>query len=185
MEIYLCPPIPRRDFDLGRHIMGISELDENILTNDVTTSSTRGQSLYERLGGRPTLEKVHKIFYDKLNQHPWLSGFFAGVNQTHIENQQSDFIGQLTGGPKIYSGRMPNHAHAHIYITDELFTVRSELLRQSLIEAGVPEKEREDWLKVDMAFKRVMVKESPHHCVKRYIDEEIVIIDNPKNSNAA
>ena len=165
--------------------MAISELDENILTNDVTENATRGKSLFERFGGRPTLEKVHKIFYDKLNQHPWLSGFFANIDQKHIENQQSDFISQLTGGPKIYSGRMPNHAHAHIYITDELFNVRSELLRQSLIEAGVPEKEREEWLKVDMAFKRVMVKESPRDCVKRYADEDVVVIDNPNSLKAS
>lgn len=161
--------------------MNRSAIEDSMLVEDVTRESLNGKSLFDRFGGRPTLDKVHKIFYDKLFAHQWLSQFFAGVNQTHIENQQSDFFSQLTGGPKNYSGRMPNHAHLHIYITEELYTTRNNILRESLEEAGVPEKEREEWLKIDLAFRRVMEKKSPADCVKRYADEDVVIIPNPLN----
>ena len=40
-------------------------------------TSSRGQKLFERLGGRPTLDRVHKIFYEsvehRMNQAKCLS----------------------------------------------------------------------------------------------------------------
>ena len=160
-------------------------IEDSILLDEVTKSTTSGQSLFERIGGRPTLEKAHKIFYDKLYAHPWLGGFFVGIDQTKIENQQTDFIAQITGGPKNFGGRMPHHAHAHIFVTDELFLVRNNLLRDSLIEAEVPEKEREEWLALDRAFKRAIVKQSPDQCMRRYVDEDVVVIPNPDAQKAS
>ena len=166
--------------------MSNQDTEDNFLIDEVTKNSTKStQSLYDRVGGRPTLEKVHKIFYDKLYSHPWLSGFFMGIDQTKIENQQTDFIAQLIGGPKVFGGRLPHHAHAHIYVTDELFVIRNNLLRDSMIEAGVPEKEREEWLNVDRAFKRAIVKQSPDTCTKRFIDEDVVHIEKPLGYKAS
>lgn len=161
-------------------------MEDNILIDEVTRNASKSsKSLYDRIGGRHTLEKVHKIFYDKLYGHPWLSGFFQGIDQIKIENQQTDFIAQLIGGPKMFGGRLPHHAHAHIYVTEELFLVRNELLRDSLIEAGVAEKEREEWLTIDRAFKRAIVKQSPETCIKRFVDEDIVIIEKPNGLKAS
>lgn len=161
-------------------------IEDTILIDEATNNSLKTkQSLYERIGGRPTLERVHKIFYDKLYSHPWLRGFFVGIDQTKIENQQSDFIAQLMGGPKMYGGRLPHHAHAHIYINDELFALRSQLLQESIIEAKVPQPEREEWITIDRSFKRAVIKQSPEACVKRYVDEDIVIIEKPLNFKAS
>jgi hemoglobin len=160
--------------------MSNNYLSDQILVDDLTRSATTGKSLFDRYGGRPTLEKVHKIFYDKLFKHTWLSHYFVGVNQQHIENQQTDFMAQLTGGPRMYSGRMPHHAHMHIFITEELFHVRNDILRDSLIEAGVPHQEREEWLKIDLAFQKVMVKNLPSDCKQRYSDEPILNVPNPE-----
>lgn len=80
---------------------------------------------------------------------------------------------------------MPHHAHAHIFVTDELFLVRNNLLRDSLIEAEVPEKEREEWLALDRAFKRAIVKQSPDQCMRRYVDEDVVVIPNPDAHKAS
>ena len=166
-------------------IMTKSFLEDTVLTDSLTSESSRGKSLFERFGGRATLERVHIIFYEKLYAHPWLSGFFAGINQKLIENQQSDFFSQLTGGPKNYSGRMPQHAHAHIFISEDLFLVRHELLRDSLVEGRVTSPELEEWLKIDMAFKKVLCKQSPRDCEKRYVDEDIVIIPDPHSRSAS
>ncbi len=162
-----------------------SFLDDLDLTDSLTSESSRGKSLFVRLGGRPTLERVHKIFYDKLFVHPWLSGFFVGIEQKLIENQQSDFFSQLTGGPKNYSGRMPKHAHAHMFITEELYDVRHELLKESLVNAHVKSPELDEWLKIDMAFKKVLCKQSPGECEKRYVDENIIVILDPNFRKAS
>lgn len=139
-----------------------------------------GKSLFEQVGGRPTLERVHKIFYDKLWVHPWLKGFFTKLNQKLLENQQTDFMSGAMGGPDNYAGKLPVQAHKHMYITAEQFDLRSAILKQSLIEAGVPPELREKWLKIDGAFKGKMVKKSPGECEGRYKTEPILIVEKPK-----
>lgn len=136
-------------------------------------------SLFEKLGGRPTLEKVHKIFYDKIYAHPWIGQFFKDINQKHIEDQQTDFMTETFGGPTVYFGKLPYVAHRHMYITEELITLRAELLKESLIEAQVPEDLMLSWLKIDGAFKMGIMKDSLEDCEKRYQSEDIIVIENP------
>jgi len=150
-----------------------------MLLKSLEEDDSKKNKLFERLGGRPTLDKVHKIFYDKLFSHPWLKNFFAGTKQEHLEKLQSDFMGSVFGGPKIFSGRMPIDAHTHMFITEEIYNTRHELLRESLIGASVPEQEREDWLRIDMAFKKVLIKKDVNQCKKRYGTDDILDFPNP------
>jgi hemoglobin len=117
------------------------------------------QSLYDAVGGLPTLQKVHKIFYDKVYAHPWLKQFFEGHSQEAIEGRQTSFMGEKMGGPK-YLGKPIKQVHENMYITQELYEVRHELLETSLAEAGVPEELAQRWLKIDNAFMRQITKPS-------------------------
>ncbi len=136
-------------------------------------------SLFDALGGHPTLQRVHKVFYDKLYAHPWLKQFFDGVPRTVIEGQQTDFMAQCMGGPERYCGRLPAYAHQHMFITAELFELRHAMLGASLLECDVPDALRLRWLKIDYAFKRRLVKESPADCTGRYKSEAVVVIAKP------
>lgn len=131
-------------------------------------------SLFQKLGEKVTLQKVHKIFYDKIYADPWIGQFFQDIDQTIIENQQTDFMMQAMGGPALYAGAFPIPAHKHMLITEELFDYRQELLKQSLIEANVPEELRLQWLKIDGAFRKGIVKKSIEHCEKRFNTDEIL-----------
>lgn len=146
-------------------------------------------TLFEELGGKPCLDRVHKIFYDKLMIHPWLAGFFKDNEQWHLEVQQTDFMMRLFGGPNIYKGRMPKYAHQHMFVTEEMFMERHAVLEQSLVEAGVAAELRERWLRYDMGLKRALVKADKSECVERYKDEPIVCVDTPpqyiKDTNSA
>lgn len=144
------------------------------IASQLEQASSRGRKLFERLGGRPTLDRVHKIFYEKLYAHSWIGKYFAGINKELITNQQSDFMGMLFGGPKIFSGRMPIDAHMHMMITEELFEVRHQLLRESLTESKINEPEFSEWLAVDAAFKRILIKKSVDDCKKRFNTDDIV-----------
>jgi len=109
------------------------------------------QSLFDAVGGLPALQKVHRIFYDKVYAHPWLEPFFEGHSQEAIENRQTQFMGEKMGGPK-YTGRALELAHRRMYITKELLEVRQALLKEALEEAGVPEHPGKRWLKIDRVF---------------------------------
>jgi len=118
------------------------------------------QSLFDAVGGLPTLQKVHKIFYNKVYAHEWLGKFFAGHSQEAIEIRQTQFMAEKMGGEVEYWGKDMHYAHEAMYITPELFELRHALLDESLREAGVPEDLRERWLRIDAAFRKQIVKDS-------------------------
>ncbi|VAX28816.1 hypothetical protein MNBD_NITROSPINAE05-268 [hydrothermal vent metagenome] len=136
-------------------------------------------TLFENVGGRPVLERVHKVFYDKLYEHPWLKQFFTHIEQKTIEDQQTDFMVSNMGGGKIYSGALPKNGHKHMFITAEMFDLRGEILKESLAECGVPEDLAERWLRIDNAFRKSIVKEDPSQCEKRYFTDEILNYPKP------
>jgi hemoglobin len=155
-------------------------LEDTSLAAELEASAVRGgKKLFDRIGGRATLEAVHKRFYDKIYAHIWIGQFFRGIDQNHIENQQTDFMTLLFGGPKAYSGRMPIDAHEHILIDEELFAVRTELLSESLRESGIGPVETDDWLRIDGAFKKVLIKKTLSECKKRYFSDVILDFKNP------
>ena len=147
-------------------------------------SSSKKQTLFDAIGGLPTLQKVHKIFYDKVYAHDWLGQFFADHNQEAIENRQTFFMAVKMGGDVSYMGRDLKMAHRAMYITQELFDVRTELLRESLQEAQVPEDLIKRWIKLDNAFSRQIVKDSIESFYKTTWKYENRIII-PKNGRQA
>lgn len=138
-------------------------------------------SLFEQIGGRHIIERVHKIFYDKLYNHPWLKHFFKDVRQEDIEKQATDFMTSNMGGGKIYSGRLPINAHKHFYITQEMFEIRHNLLRDSIKEMGLAQDLMERWLRIDRAFEKSTVKSDVSQCQKRFATDEIIVIPRPGN----
>ena len=145
---------------------------------------TEAKTLYDLLGQRPTLERVHKIFYDKIYADSWLGLFFKEIKQQLIEDQQTDFMTQAMGGPEKYLGKFPIPAHKHMFITEELFAHRHQLLQEALIEAGVPKNLQERWLKIDGAFKTALLKKSLSDCEKRYHTDEILSFPDPRKRAA-
>ena len=88
--------------------------------------------------------------------------------------KQSDYMIQLTGGPKCYAGQAPNTVHQYMFITEELFDLRSQLLSDAIQECGVNDSLRGEWLAANEMFKAVMVKKSVSDCVKQYSHQEIL-----------
>jgi len=123
-------------------------------------ASTAKQTLFDKLGGLPTLERVHKRFYDRIYAHPWLKGFFEAHEQAAIELRQTQFMAEKFGADIRYPGMELELAHRRMYISEELLTLRRELLRESLEEEHVPEALITRWLKIDGAFWKDIRKDS-------------------------
>jgi hemoglobin len=137
-------------------------------------------SLLEQIGGRATLERVHRLFYDRVYAHSWLSGYFQGTERAHIENQQTEFMMTTMGGERIYCGSPPKAAHAHIFINDELFDLRHQMLADAIRDFGLDEELAQQWLKIDAAFRSSLVKGSRDECQKRFPTDQIVDVPRPK-----
>jgi hemoglobin len=139
-------------------------------------------NLFNKLGGRATLDRVHKIFYDKVFEHPWMKSFFADVDRDAIEKQQTDFMTSNMGGGKIYCGGLPKPVHKHMFITDELYDLRQEMLKEAMVECGIDEELIERWIKIDDAFRGSLVKESVDQCEKRYATDTLLVHPKPAKS---
>lgn len=118
------------------------------------------QSLFDAVGGLPTLQNVHKIFYDKVYADPWIGQFFADHEQAAIENRQTEFMAEKMGSTTSYPGKPLRQVHENMLITDELVALRTRFLLESLVEAGVDEALAERWLRIDAAFAKQVVKGS-------------------------
>jgi len=133
------------------------------------------KSLFERLGGRITLDKVHKDFYDYLYEDPVLSFYFKHVEQDFIEKTQSDFMGVRFGGPPEYRGLGVKDAHSYMFIKPEHLELRQVFLKKALVKNGVAEDLMEEWLKIDHAFWQQIEKKDLSDCKKRYTTQEFLI----------
>ena len=140
---------------------------------------TINKTLFDRLGGIKTLEQVHKKFYDKAFAHDWLRLYFTDKPQIVLEEQQTDFMMQLMGGPKLYGGKTPKMAHQHMNISDELFELRQKMLSETIKEAGISDELRQEWLIADASLKNAIVKKSKEDCRTAYAAQEILDFKNP------
>lgn len=136
-------------------------------------------TLFDLIGGYKTLNKVHKIFYDKIYKDPWIGQFFKDISQDIIEAQQTDFMAQAMGGPDKYCGAFPIPAHKHMFISEELFEYRHSLLKSSLHEAGLSPEGIQGWLKIDYAFKKGIVKKQLSDCEPRFKTDQIINFPKP------
>lgn len=66
-----------------------------------------------------------------------------------------------------------------MYITEDLFNMRSQILKESLNEAGVLDDLAVRWLEIDSAFKNGIVKKSLEDCKPRYNGDEILFAEDP------
>jgi len=136
------------------------------------------EALFESYGGRAILEKVSKIFYDKIYADAWLKDFFQYVPQEYIETQQVNFMQTALGGKNIFAGKTPPHAHKHMYITEDVYRAREKLLIESLKECNVSEELIKRWIEIEDAFYGRVVKTSFDQCEARYPAEGV--LDFPK-----
>ena len=140
---------------------------------------TRSEN-FSRIGGRASLVTINKVFYDKVYQHPWLKQYFVNISQQHIEDQQVDFMQKVLGGENNYIGKSPPTAHRHIFIPNELFDMRRQLLLDTFRETNTHPELIDMWLTLDESFRRILVNQSPTECKPRHNNDAILNFANPK-----
>lgn len=67
-------------------------------------------SLYEWVGGAPAIEQLFTRFYERVPSDPLLGPIFAHMDPDHARHVAA-FVGEVMGGPKLYSRDHGGHAH--------------------------------------------------------------------------
>jgi hemoglobin len=95
-------------------------------------------SIYEAIGGRPSVKAAVDGLYVRLFSDPELSRYFpAGISDRHRAYVVT-LVGEALGGPERYRGPDLAAAHQHLRISDAHFDQTAAYLDAVLDELGVP-----------------------------------------------
>jgi hemoglobin len=115
-------------------------------------------SLYERLGGQPTVQAIADDVIDDAASDPKLKRSFAKVDLVRVKHLLAEQICEITGGGCQYSGDTMHDVHAGLGITEAEFFGLVEALRTSMRRHGVGLRERNELLKILAPMKRDVVE---------------------------
>jgi truncated hemoglobin YjbI len=95
------------------------------------------QSIFEKVGGAPSIHVLVELFYQKQLADPVVKGFFKSVDLEKLKAHQRDFFTKVLGGPDNYKGRNLVDSHKNLYITEWHFDSVKKNLVDSLEELKV------------------------------------------------
>ncbi len=98
--------------------------------------------LYEKVGGTKTIQKLVRIFYDRVLADPRLAPFFPNTNMDALRAKQVMFLIMLLGQTRTFSGQDLVVAHAGTRaqgLADEHFDALLGHFEASLQELDVAE----------------------------------------------
>jgi hemoglobin len=107
-----------------------------------------GQTLYERLGGKPAITAVVDDFVANVAADSRINGFFAKTDIGRLKLLLAEQICAGSGGPCTYTGRDMKAAHAGMGVNEAHFGALVEDLVKTLDKFKVPQREQKELLGV-------------------------------------
>jgi hemoglobin len=99
------------------------------------------QTLFERIGGVDTIEKLIKEFYDRVTGDPELKPFFENASMSKLHRMQREFFSAALDGPITYTGKPLSHVHHGRGITKHHFALYVGHLIDTLESYGIDEQD--------------------------------------------
>ncbi|MCJ8283465.1 MAG: group 1 truncated hemoglobin [Rivularia sp. ALOHA_DT_140] len=94
-------------------------------------------TLYEKIGGQPTIEKVVDDFHKRIMTDNTVSGFFAKTDMKKQRDHQIGFFSLILGGPKDYKGRSMDKTHSGMGLQQPHFDAIAKHLSEAMTSSGV------------------------------------------------
>lgn len=90
------------------------------------------QSIFERNGGFARVSRVVMSFYDRVQESPVMSPYFAATDMKRLVDHQTKFIAFLMGGPASFSDEHLERVHRRLEIDRRAFDEMVSLLTETL-----------------------------------------------------
>ena len=103
--------------------------------------SDQDKSLYERIGGETTIERLIEHFYHRVTRDPEIGHYFTHVPVGKLALMQREFFAMATGGPATYTGRPLSQVHHPLAISRREFQRFTEHLIETLKEVRIAERD--------------------------------------------
>ncbi|MGY6630362.1 MAG: group I truncated hemoglobin [Wenzhouxiangella sp.] len=126
-----CGSVPSHDSD------GVSDL-KNYDRTLYERLSTERRSLYDRLGGRATIERFVDRGVERVVVNPEIADLFVHTDRDHLKFHLTEQICELAGGPCRYEGLDMESAHVGQNISSREFNALVEDFQLAMRETGVP-----------------------------------------------
>lgn len=108
--------------------------------------SSVGPTLFQRLGGKDTINAVVRELLAAGLADPRLSPRMSKMDAARCESQLTDLVCMATGGPCQYKGRDMKTAHTGANVTETEWQAFAENLVKTFDRFQVPARERADLL---------------------------------------
>jgi hemoglobin len=79
------------------------------------------ESMFDRIGGYSTINRVATAFYEKVKNSIQLAPYFEDSDIQTLVRHQTEFLGSIMGGPAKYSNKDLEQVHRFLDITDSAF----------------------------------------------------------------
>ena len=122
------------------------------------TSILLDQDFLESIGGEEKVNTIHKHLYDYLFEDRWLGQYFYGKNKQTLIRKQTEFVMSMAGLSTGSLLESPYTMHMHMFINEEVYNVRQEYLRRSLIAENMGVEQIQVWIDFDNAFREAIEK---------------------------
>jgi hemoglobin len=99
------------------------------------------QTLFTKLGGQETIQKVVDAFYEKVLADETVSSFFTNTDMEQQRRHQALFIGYALGSGVEFTGRSMAKAHEGMNLQPRHFEAIVRHLTSTLKEFGVSEED--------------------------------------------
>ncbi len=126
-----CGTVPTHDVD------GSAEV-KNYERSLYERTSTADSSLYDRLGGRDTIEDFVDDAVERILVNDRIAHHFDGIDIPELKFHLTEQICQLAGGPCIYEGMDMESAHFALDITAAEFNALVEDFQRAMRANEVP-----------------------------------------------
>jgi len=97
-------------------------------------------TLYEKIGGKDTVEKASHFLYVNILRDYRLKPFFENINIEKQKSKMSAFLTYIFGGPSLYTGKSMRRAHKNAVengLNDEHFDAMIECVTEALDELKI------------------------------------------------
>lgn len=93
-------------------------------------------TLYDKLGGQPTIEKIVEDLHKRILADNTLKPFFANTDMAKQRAHQIAFFSLIFEGPKQYTGRPMDKTHTGMNLQEQHFDAIAKHLKEAMAVGG-------------------------------------------------
>lgn len=131
------------------------------------------KSLYDKIGGRDTVNRLVDTLYKEIISDPELSRFFAKTDVQRLKMKKRMFLMMILGGPVRYSSKDISTAHSssvRFGLTVQHFRTYISILERILPEVGISGSDAKSIVDVAKKFESQVMSGDRHPPMRREIE---------------